>query len=75
MRSNGWVYASVGAALIALLAVPFWLKHRSRPQARITDPSCLSAYQDLYHGNQLNVLVAFGYKDSRPARFVGDRYE
>jgi hypothetical protein len=47
------------------------------PQPHLKDlsPACLAAYENLYRNDSLEIHVAFGYKDARPARFVGDRYE
>lgn len=42
------------------------------PEPRST---CSTAFQHLYANPQSEWLVAFGYKDARPARFVGDTYE
>jgi hypothetical protein len=39
------------------------------------DPACRKPYRALTQDGSLVVTVAFGYKDSRPTRFVGDRYE
>lgn len=40
-----------------------------------TSESCLQRYQSLFRNHRLEVWIVFGYKDSRPARYVGDRYE
>lgn len=37
--------------------------------------ACKATYSKLYAGGKLEIRVVFGYKDARPARFVGDRYE
>jgi len=39
------------------------------------DPACSTVYRNLFAPPTLEILVAFGYKDAAPARFVGDRYE
>lgn len=39
------------------------------------DPACRKPYRALTQDGALVITVAFGYKDSRPTRFVGDRYE
>lgn len=44
-------------------------KKDSRPQA------CVAAYQEVFNKPIVNISVVFGYKDTRPARFVGDRHE
>ncbi len=36
---------------------------------------CNAAYEALYSKPYIDILMIFGYKDSRPARFVGDRYD
>lgn len=36
---------------------------------------CAKPYEALTKDGALSIVVAFGYKDSRPLRFVGDRYE
>lgn len=53
---------------------------RLRPsEARLGDltpgESCRRAYERFYHAETVDIRVVFGYKDARPARFVGDRYE
>jgi hypothetical protein len=50
------------------------------PAARTTagstqDKACHAAYKNLYGGGGLKIRMVFGYKDTRPARFVGDRHE
>ena len=36
---------------------------------------CDDRYADLFKKETLRIHIVFGYKDARPARFVGDRYE
>lgn len=43
---------------------------KARPPAE-----CLRTYVDFYRDSPTEIRVVFGYKDARPARFVGDRYE
>ena len=43
--------------------------------AHASDPVCKEAYDRLYNKPKVDVRVVFGYKDARPARFVGDRHE
>lgn len=40
-----------------------------------TESACFQTYEELLKDGVLDVRVAFGYKDARPARYVGDRYE
>lgn len=39
------------------------------------DAACQKAYRTLYGKDSVAFKVFFGYKDARPARFVGDRHE
>jgi hypothetical protein len=48
------------------------VKANQRPHAR---NSCSSRYDPLFSKPTLKIRVVFGYKDARPARFVGDRHE
>ncbi|MCB0405052.1 MAG: hypothetical protein KDD51_09715 [Bdellovibrionales bacterium] len=36
---------------------------------------CFQTYEELLSDGVLDVRIVFGYKDARPARYVGDRYE
>jgi hypothetical protein len=38
-------------------------------------PQCAAMEKSLYARDTLKVRMVFGYKDARPARFVGDRHE
>ena len=49
-------------------------KWGQKPQLNLT-PECRSKLEKVYTGDELKIAVLFGYKDARPARFVGDRYE
>ncbi len=64
-------------AFILIVAGAFYLYNPPGPAFRpvISDPNCLAAYLRLYEGPVLRIDIVFGYKDARPARFVGDRYE
>lgn len=49
---------------------------RGFPSAPASKQSaCLSAYVRLFSGPVVKISIVLGYKDARPARFVGDRYE
>ena len=37
--------------------------------------SCFSTYDRFYKEDEVSILISFGYKDTRPFRYVGDRYE
>ena len=41
----------------------------------VREDSCLQAYARFYRDPVIDIRVLFGYKDTRPLRFVGDRYE
>jgi hypothetical protein len=46
--------------------------HATTPPA---SADCKAAYNDLFSKSVVNIWMVFGYKDIRPARFVGDRHE
>jgi hypothetical protein len=50
-------------------AEPYDLRHGRQ------SPQCRRAYQSILSDGLIEATVVFGYKDARPARFVGDRYE
>ncbi len=37
--------------------------------------ACAQTYRQFYDPSEIELHIVFGYKDARPARFVGDRYE
>ncbi len=45
------------------------------PATTAASEACRRAYEKFYRGQTIDIRVIFGYKDVRPARFVGDRYE
>lgn len=45
------------------------------PEEPTPGEACRLAYERLYRADSVDIRVIFGYKDARPARFVGDRYE
>lgn len=57
--------ASIKAACLSFVAV-------RTPAAA---PQCSVMEKSLYSRDTLKVRMVFGYKDARPARFVGDRHE
>ncbi|MBC7396321.1 MAG: hypothetical protein H7333_02665 [Bdellovibrionales bacterium] len=66
-----------GLILMAAFLYPF-LKRPPIDKPRLVpakDPQCESAYRSFYLKDEIEIRIIFGYKDSRPARFVGDRYE
>lgn len=51
---------------------------RPRPEPEAPLPqgdSCKKTYEKLLESDPIRITVLFGYKDARPAPFVGDRYE
>jgi len=44
-------------------------------QVEARPPLCKKFYGNLLDDNRIDMLIVFGYKDSRPHRFVGDRHE
>jgi hypothetical protein len=61
-------------ALILIVGglVMMWL---NRPRVPEIAEECRSRYERIYAFDEPRFTMAFGYKDARPARFVGDRYE
>jgi len=47
----------------------------SIPGGERVESKCFQTYLRLYEKDEVDMRVVFGYKDARPARFVGDRYE
>jgi hypothetical protein len=45
------------------------------PEAKFTNSVCEKTYAKFYAKPVLDFRIIFGYKDARPARYVGDRYE
>lgn len=48
------------------------------PQTAHTSPkdlNCQATYKKIFSKGVVRIRMAFGYKDTRPARFVGDRHE
>jgi len=61
-------------SLLPLFLGLFWLL--KRPKApEFQDKKCQAMYSNFYEKDLIDLRVIFGYKDGRPARFVGDRYE
>lgn len=58
---------------LAEISSDSWPARSAKPTTKT--PSCTSAYDALYSKSVVNVRVVFGYKDTRPGRFVGDRHE
>lgn len=76
--------AILGTCLMWWLLRPSALPPPLELQPRFSSPvvsaldqkgACRDAYEALYHDRRLQMVVVFGYKDARPSRFVGDRYE
>lgn len=50
------------------------LARRNSPTNSL-NKQCAQKYRRLFKNQTLNIYIIFGYKDARPARFVGDGYE
>lgn len=64
-RAGKFILATPFIVATGALAFYFWPARHS----------CSKAYAALSKDGAISIAVAFGYKDSRPTRFVGDRYE
>jgi hypothetical protein len=62
---------SIKAACLAFIAQA----PRVPASAETRAPMCVPMEKALYARDTLKVRMVFGYKDARPARFVGDRHE
>jgi len=82
---KAWIAASVlaviaMAVLSAGLRPPGVMPPRGElmpphPTTSERDDACLARYRAIREDGVIDVRIVFGYKDVRPARFVGDRYE
>jgi hypothetical protein len=67
------------AGIFFLIAIGFLFSHftqsRSASTVQFSDSSCKDTYAKFFEKDQLDFRIVFGYKDARPARLVGDRYE
>ena len=70
MRAAGGV-----RGLAVVLGSGFFFVHQPPRVPKLEGASCRNAYLKLYGRRSIDVRILFGYKDARPARFVGDRYE
>src|SRR5579871_5723859 len=65
-------------ALALVFAALAYAVHEHRSRLRISanvPPKCKEELFPIFHNDTVDVRIIFGYKDARPARFVGDRYE
>jgi hypothetical protein len=62
--------ASIKSACLSFLNV-----HPRTPASLEKAPMCPAMKKALYSKGTLKIRMIFGYKDARPARFVGDRHE
>lgn len=77
-RSTVAFFAGSFAAVFISFS-PSW-SHASSAPVRTAlnspkDKACRAAYEKIYNKGSVNIRVVFGYKDTRPTRFVGDRHE
>ena len=59
----------------SFLILFFFLFHSHYVLANITGNTCENITQHLNKKDKIKITYIVGYKDARPARFVGDRYE
>jgi hypothetical protein len=70
IRRERFFIATSAVLFLVALGYSVWLKHK-RKVAQMTP----LPYHLKLEDQVLDVRIFFGYKDARPARFVGDRYE
>jgi hypothetical protein len=69
-----------GIALVGGVAI-YTTIHRVKPAPvrivprQFASPACRDGFRRFFSRSPFEIRVVFGYKDSRPARFVADRYE
>lgn len=66
------------ATFIVVLAIFFILALTTSPTNSLASTAvadCAKTYRKFYSRPVVNIRIVFGYKDARPARFVGDRHE
>ncbi len=64
-----------GVVALATLAALTYVHFKPTTDSLYRDPDCIHRYKQLFSEPELKVSVFFGYKDARPQRYVGDRYE
>lgn len=68
-----WLFSLLGCFFLAFqTSLTEWFLPAPLP---ISDPSCRRFYDHLFAAKIVDIRIVFGYKDARPAPFVGDRYE
>jgi hypothetical protein len=65
---ESWPQAAPPRDLVSLHA-------QALPQTPRQKQVCDKTYNHFYKNDRTDIRIAFGYKDARPSRFVGDRYE
>jgi hypothetical protein len=69
----GWGCLIVGS--LTIVYWHYWLSPHLPPPPPIKERACQQTYIKLFQKETIDIRIVFGYKDARPARFVGDRYE
>jgi hypothetical protein len=79
MARSGLAIAAFTLVIVLFFSARFAIIHSPRlhalPPAQFSDSQCKETYAKFYEKDQLDFRIVFGYKDARPARLVGDRYE
>lgn len=74
-----WTRKKILATLLAItgsVAVALWVWRYDEFSEYHGDPKCAAVYEKWFGEREyVDIRIIFGYKDARPARFVGDRYE
>ncbi len=70
---GGWLLSVL--MLFGLCYRDYVIKVKSLLPPEILESSCRNVYGRLFGKAKIEIRIVFGYKDSRPARFVGDSYE
>lgn len=68
----------LASVIIVCIALVVFLLRRPNRAPKFSEPpmsACSASYARLHQNEKLRILIAYGYKDARPRRFVGDRYE
>ncbi len=73
-KGKRWI-AILICILAALSGIGFLYCRRAAIKAKPVPMECRKSYERFFAKNKIDIRIVFGYKDARPARFVGDRYE
>ena len=68
-------YNLLTVAAVSVGATQAFADAKLKPQQLAVHANCERAYLKFFKSDDLDFRIVFGYKDSRPARLVTDRYE